>query len=340
MSNAEKNVCDILRDTWFSLITLLNNLKDIPRKVLTQIRQLVQKLKNIVDDALVKYAKEIADLIKSYLDLRKIDSSKARKSFCSLLYSCMPAVNKLIEFGVIPKALADEIFGPNPVKQETLESFGIYGVTINSNFELFEYIACRLSVTTLLNNYIDNMINSLLVYLQQFEKYLDLDFWLNNHYIGRLIQRKIAEYEALMSYILQIINDDVEPFMDCAFATCDFAVSTKNFLDDFGDKMDCEREPPKSITSLAATWKVSREKITKAFSDSLEDTKEIFAQISQDAQNSKDNFDAAKAEIKKDNKNSELEGVKTSDTTNITTSTSTKINRPVIVRYLTDEGIA
>jgi len=340
MSNAEKNVCDILRDTWFSLITLLNNLKDIPRKVLTQLKQLVQKLKNIVNDVLVKYAKEIADLIKSYLDLRKIDSSKARKSFCSLLYSCMPAVNKLIEFGVIPKGLADEIFGPNPVKKETLESFGIYGVSINSNFELFEYIACRLSVTTLLNNYIDNMINSLLAYLQQFEKYLDLDFWLDNHYIGRLIKRKIAEYEALMSYILQIINDDVEPFMDCAFATCDFAVSTKNFLDDFGDKMDCERQQPKSLTSLAATWKVSREKITKAFSDSLEDTKAIFAQISEDAQNSKDNFDAVKAEIKKENKNSELEGVKTSDTTNVTSTTSILINRPVNVRYLTDEGIA
>lgn len=340
MSNAEKNVCDILRDTWFSLITLLNNLKDIPRKVLTQIKQLVQKLKNIVDDVLVKYAREIADLIKSYLDLRQIDGSKARKSFCSLLYSCKPAIYKLIEFGIIPKGLADEIFGPNPVKQETLESFGIYGVTINSNFELFEYIACRLSVTTLLNNYIDNMINSLLAYLQQFEKYLDLDFWLNNHYIGRLIKRKIAEYEALMAYILQIINDDVEPFMDCAFAACDFSVSTKNFLDDFGNKMDCERLPPKSITSLSSTWKVSREKITKAFSDSLINTKEIFNQISEDAQQSKDNFDLVKAEIKKTNKNSELNGVKTSDTTNITTSTNNIINRPIIVSYLSDEGVA
>lgn len=340
MSNAEKNVCDILRDTWFSLITLLNNLKDVPRKVLTQIKQLVQKLKNIVDDALVKYAQEIADLIKSYLDLRKIDASKARKSFCSLLYSCKPAIAKLIEFGVIPKALADEIFGPNPVKQETLESFGIYGVSINSNFELFEYIACRLSVTSLLNNYIDNMINSLLVYLQQFEKYLDLDFWLNNHYIGRLIKRKIAEYEALMAYILQIINDDVEPFMDCAFATCDFAVSTKNFLDDFGDKMDCERQQPKSVTSLAATWKVSREKITQAFSDSLKDTKEIFSQISDDAKQSKENFDAAKAQIGKTNSNSQLTGIQTDDTTNVTKNSSNIPNRPVNIRYLSDEGVA
>lgn len=331
MSTAEKNVCNILRDTWYSLIALLDNLKDVPQKILSQIRQLLQKLKNIVNDALVKYAQELADLIKSYLNLRKIDNSKARKSFCSLLYACLPAINKLIEFGVIPKSVADEIFGPNPIKQETLESLGIYGVTINSNFDLFEYIACRLSTTTLLNNYIDGIINSLLAYLQQLEKFLDPDFWLNNHYIGRLIKRKIAEYEALMSSLLKIINDDLEPFMDCAFASCDFAVSTKNFLDDFSDKMDCEREQPKSLTSLASTWKVSKEKMLGEFKTTLDNTKEIFQQISDDANKSKESFNAAKAEIKKENNNPQITPEPMADTTNITTHKTNKYRRPVIV---------
>lgn len=340
MSSTEKNVCDMLRDTWYSLITLLNNLKDVPRKILTQIKQLVQKLKNIVDNVLVTYAKEIADLIKSYLDLRNIDNSKARKSFCSLLYACKPAIDKLIEFGVIPKALVSAIFESGSIDQKTLESVGIYGVTINNNFELFEYIACRLSTTTLLNNYIDNMINALLAYLQQFEKYLDLDFWLDNHYIGRLIKRKIAEYEAFMAYILKIINEDVEPFIDCAFASCDFAVSTKNFMDDFGDKMDLERAPPKSLTSLSSTWSVSKTKITQSFSDTLSETKSVFAQIKQDATNSKNNFDETKAQIKKTNTNNQITNEPMADTTNITKSKDNTFNRQIITKYYDDVGVA
>lgn len=336
MSNAEKNICDILRDTWYSLITLLNNLRDIPKKVLSQIRQLIQKLKNIIESAIVKYAKEMADLIKSYLGLRKVDSSKARKSFCSLLYACLPAINKLIEFGVIPQSVADEIFGPNPIKQETLNSLGIYGVTINSNYDLFEYIACRLSTTTLLNNYIDNIINSLIAYLLQFEKYLDVDYWLNNHYIGRLIKRKIAEYEALMNQILKIINDDVEPFMDCAFATCDFSVSTKNFLDDFGDKMDCEREPPKSLTSLSSTWSVSKDKMLKELNLSLKNTKAIFTEISDSVKQSKESFDQEKATNQKVNTNPQIQPDATRDTTNVTISTRTNSERSVVIFYTED----
>jgi len=336
MSNAEKNVCDILRDTWFSLITLLNNLKDIPKKILDQIRQLVQKLKNIINDVLVKYAKEISDLIKSYLTMRNTDASKARKSFCSLLYSCLPAIKKLIEFGVIPESVANEIFGPNPIKQQTLESLGIYGVTINSNYDLFEYIACRLSTTTLLNNYIDNIINSLLAYLQQFEKYLDADYWLNAHYIGRLIKRKIAEYEALMSQILKIINEDVEPFMDCAFAACDFSVSTKNFLDDFGQKMDCERKPRPSLTSLSSTWAVSKEKILNSLTTTLDNTKDIFKQLSDDANDSKEKFNSVKSEIKKDNTNFQISNNTPIDTTNVTKPEENKNTRKVTVFYTED----
>ncbi len=315
MGTTEKNICNLLRDTWFSLITLLENLRDVPKKILDQIRQLVKKLKNIVLDSIVQYAKDIVDLVKSYLTLRQIDNTQGRKSFCSLLYSCKPALDKLIEFGVIPKAVSDAIYDKSDIDKDVLKTLGFDNVNFNSNFEFFEYVACRLSTTTLLNTFIDDLINSMLEYLTQFEKYLDLDFWLNNHYIGRLIKRKIAQYEALMKTILDIINDDLEPFMDCAFAACDFSISTKNFLEDFSYKMDLEREPiPLSSISLTSRWKVSKEKITKEFSESLEATKLIFTSIKKDSDNLKEDFSKSKSEISKQSVRHEL----LSDTTTST----------------------
>lgn len=305
MATAEQNVCNLLRDTWMSLVTLIENLADIPKRVLDQIRQLLQKLKNIILNSLVDHAKEIMDMIKSYLKLRNIDGTKARQSFCSLLYACTPAINKLVEYNILPKSLSDAIFGSSLVSEDTLKTFGFQNVQFNSNFELFEYLACRLSMTSLLNSFIDRLINSLIEYLSQFEKYFDLDFWLNNHYIGRLIKRKIAEYEALMSEILRIINEDLQPFMDCAFATCDFAVSTKNFMEAFGLKHPIESIPVAGNTK-AESWKVSKDKIFSEFNSSLENTKQIFMQIKHNSDDVQENYSKAKTKITKTNTNNEL----------------------------------
>ena len=332
MATAEKNVCNLLRDTWYSLILLLENLSDVPRKILTQIKQLVQKLKNIVDDVLVNYAREISELIKSYLGLRKVDPSKARKNFCSLLYACLPAVNKMIELGVIPKELSDFIFKSGDIDEKTLEKFGIFNVTINNNFDLFEYVACRLSTTTLLNSYIDNMINSLLQYLQQFEKFLDVDYWLNNHYIGRLIKRKIAEYEALMATLLDIINNDLEPFMDCVFASCDFSISTKNFMDDFSSKTELI-STRKNLTSLSSTWSVSKDKILSSLTTTLNETKDIFVELKTDAETTKDNFDNTKSELTKNRENSDIEPQSKNETVVTINNTPKNYNRQPIILY-------
>lgn len=337
MATAEQNVCNLLRDTWMSLITLIQNLADVPRRVLDQIRSLLQKLKNIVLDALVQHAKDVLDLVKSYLDLRKIDGSKARKSFCALLYACKPAINKLVEYNIIPKALSDSIFGSTLVDQETLQKYGFADATFNSNFELFEYLACRLSMTTLLNSFIDSLMNSLIEYLSQFEKYFDLDFWLNNHYLGRLIKRKIAEYEALMASILKIINDDIEPFMDCAFAACDFAISTKNFMDDFSTKQPIESSH--KVGTNARSWKVSRDKIFAEFNNSLKSTKEIFTQINKDSDNVKQDFQKTKAVITKPNTDGQL--VSDNITPKVYTSKKTSENyRREVIMIKTDTSIA
>lgn len=290
MNTAEQNVCNLLRQTWLSIITLLENLQDVPKQLLDRIRNLMNKLKNLILETIRDHLQMIIDFIERFLALRAIDQNKARQSFCSTLYACLPAVKKLNEYGILSDDVYNKLFGPTLITVDDLEPLGIQTLTFHSNFEAFEYIACRLSLTSLLNSFMDEMINKLFDYLSQFEKFFDLDYWLQNTFIGRQILTLVALYETAFETILKIINDELDPFLDCAFAMCDFAISSQNFLDDFSTRFKLERESTPDLgTTLRGPWAVSRDKMFSEFESSISDSKAIFTRIQNDAERVKTN---------------------------------------------------
>ena len=147
------------------------------------------------------------------------------------------------------------------------------------------------------------MINKLFDYLSQFEKFFDLDYWLQNTFIGRQIQTLVALYEAAFDTILRIINEELDPFLDCAFAMCDFGVSTKNFLDDFSTRYKLERESTPSLSdTLRGPWAVSKEKMFSDFEESISESKAIFTKIQSDAEQVQANVAALnKTEVARNN---------------------------------------
>lgn len=292
MNTAEQNVCNLLRQTWLSIITLLENLQDVPKQLLDRIKNLMNKLKNLILDTIREHLQMIIEFIERFLALKTVDQNKARQSFCSTLYACLPAVKKLNEYGILSDDVYNKLFGPTLITVDDLQPLGIQTLTFHSNFEAFEYIACRLSLTSLLNSFMDDMINKLFDYLSQFEKFFDLDYWLQNTFIGRQILTVVALYETAFETILKILNEELDPFLDCAFAMCDFAISSQNFLDDFSTKFKLERETtPDLETTLRGPWKVSRDKMFSEFEESISESKAIFTKIQADADRVKTNVE-------------------------------------------------
>lgn len=242
----EKNICNTLRLSWRSLITLIDYLEGFLRKILSQIQALINRIKNTILRRILSTIRSLQEIVSNFLGLQAIDNASIRTSLCSILYKCKPILEVLSN--LVSKELFNKIFGPDSIKTIDLSKYGIAQLTFNSKFELFEYVACRLSLSGLLNSIVDNLIQNLLDFLGQFDKYLDINWWLQNTVWGRALARLIKEYEDFFNDRIKPFLDKLIPYLDCTFALCDFSISTNNYFDDFKQKFKAERQQKVDLT--------------------------------------------------------------------------------------------
>lgn len=256
MASNEKNVCNVLRDAWRALIELVNFNSSFLRKILNEIQSLINRLKNTIIKRILSVIRDIKEIVSNFLGLQTIDNNLARNEFCKVLYACKPALEKIAP--LISQELYDKIFGPDSIKTIDLSAYGIPSMHFASKFELFEYVACRLSLRGLLDSAVNTLTNTLLDFISQFDKYLDINWWLNNTVWGRVLRRLIKAYEDMFNNNLKPFLDELEKYMNCAFAICDFSKSTDNFLIDFSKKYKAERS---QTTQLTSEWKIAKEEL-------------------------------------------------------------------------------
>lgn len=265
MSSNEKNICNLLREKWRSLIVLIDYLSTLLRKILSKIQALINRIKNTILRRLLSTIRDIRDVISNFLGLQSIDNNQFRSDLCNNIYKCKVLVEEIAKF--ISPELFNEIFGPDSIKTIDLSKYGIASITFNSKFELFEYVACRLSLRGLLDSVVSSFTNQLLEFVSKFEKYLDINWWLDNTVWGRELKLLIKEYEAIFSQIKQYLSK-LDPYLNCTFALCDFSVSTKNYFEDFSTKFKAERQQQ---VDLSYNWVVLQKDLYSDLEVSLND---------------------------------------------------------------------
>lgn len=263
-TTSESNICNVLRETWRSIITLVDYLKSFLRKILSQIQALISRIKNTIIRRLLSTIRSLQEIIQNFLGLQSLDNAKIRGDFCNLLYVCKPAIETISQF--VSPELFSKIFGKESIKTIDLSKYGISPLNFNSKFELFEYVACRLSLTGLLDSVVSNFINQLMSFLSQFDKYFDINWWLENTVWGRVLKRLINEYESIFNDRIKPFLDKLIPYLNCTFALCDFSVSTNNYLDDFQAKFKAERS---QTAPNVFEFKIVKEELYSDLTDSM-----------------------------------------------------------------------
>jgi hypothetical protein len=303
MASNEKNLCNVLRDTWRALLELVNYNSSYLRRILSSIQALINRVKNTILRRIANVIRDIRDIVSNFLGLQTIDNNLARNEFCKVLYACKPALEKIMP--LISQELYNQIFGPESIKTIDLAKYGLPQINFASKFELFEYVACRLSLRGLLDNVTETLIQTLLAFIQKFEKYLDINWWLNNTAFGRVLKRLINEYEQLFNNTVKPFIDELEKYMNCAFALCDFSKSTDNFLSDFSSKYKIERS---QNVNLQTEWVLSKEELYGDLTTSMGDIKKEIASFQTSMVTPIENSDV-NFHYKKDNEKSNNETI-------------------------------
>lgn len=270
MSN-QKNLCNVMREQWRSLIAMLDYAASLLKRVLNQIQALIDRLKNTVIKSIANAIRDLKDIISKYLGLQAIDTNSARKDFCTLLYGCKPALELIANY--VDPDLFNWIFGKDEIKSFNLSAYGLPAQTFNSKFEVFDFVACRLSLSGMLNSAVENMISGLMELIGKFDKYLQIDWWLKNTVWGRVLKRLMDTYESIFNDYVKPYLNKLTPFLDCGFALCDFTHSTSNYLEDYKDKY---RLDMRTLPDLKRDWRVVKEELYKDLKDYMSETSKIF----------------------------------------------------------------
>lgn len=262
MSSNEQNLCTFLREEWFALINLINFMSNALKKQLQIIQGLLDRIRNTIISRLLSTIRSLQDYLSGLLGLQTIDNS--RKDFCAVLYTCLPALEKIAKF--ISPDVYKAIFGADPIDTFDLNKYGIPGPShFSSKYELMEYYVCRLSFRSALNGITNKIISNILEFLSKFDKYFDINWWLDNTVWGRQLKLLINEYEAIFDGIKKFINKLI-PYINCSFALCDFKFSTQNFIDNLKASYKLEQKP---APNLPYELKVAREQIYSSLTDSF-----------------------------------------------------------------------
>lgn len=237
--NQLNSVCNYLKNEWRSIVTLINYLSTLLDKIKAEINSLLHRIQNTIIARMLSTIRDIRDIISNYLGLQIIDNNALRKNFCETLYQCEAYVKALDK--LMPTELYNKFFN-NDVQFVDLSKYGFYGPThFESSFALFEYVACRLSLRSILDGVTNQIINNLMNFLEKFDKYFDLNWWLQNTVWGRCLQRLINEYDLVFQRIKPYIQK-LNEFLNCTFALCDFTASVNNLFTDLQTRYAIKRD--------------------------------------------------------------------------------------------------
>lgn len=234
MASNEQNICNVLRSEWAALVATIRNLSGVMDRLLSRIRSLMDRIVNDFVNMFYEMIRDIRDAVSNFMGLKAIDQAMIRQNYCQWLYKCKPALDLLI--AKLPKDMKDWLRGSIKTTTPDWSKYGMPPMTFHSRYEFFEYYLCRLSLNDMFNHFTDYYMRALKDYIERYKKYITSDWLLHNTVIGRNILVLCRMYRNYFRDNIFPLIDKLLPYLDCAFATCDFGLSTQNFLDDFKAK--------------------------------------------------------------------------------------------------------
>ena len=261
MVNNEQTICNAMRDTWRMLVELVENASQILNKLLARIVTLIDTIVNSVFRNLRNTMTDLKNIISAYTAMAAIDQSMARRDFCKMLYACQPAADLIWKF--VSPDMYNWFKGPDKFTTPDLSKWGIPQMNFNSKFEVFDYVACRLSLKSLYDTMADKLIQSVMDFLNDYRQYVTVDWYLKNTWLGRFLVRQMDDYEDAFNEYPKKYMKMLEPYLECAFTACDYSKSTFNYMEDFRERYNIGKD---NINNPLDNWKLYREEMLVALS--------------------------------------------------------------------------
>jgi hypothetical protein len=271
MSDMNAAICTTLEMKWYTLIEQLKTFKEIPKKILAYLKKLYNGILKKISDTLMNKVLSVIDYVKKLLSYKNKRMSSS-DNLCALLYQCDAAFKELGD-------VVASNFSDTPGIDKVISGFRssgfkdeITGITFATGYDAFEYYACKLSLKTLAKKKVDDIANNI---LKGVETLLDtimtalslesiMDYLLTDpDFRWWILKTKmlLKAYDESLTGVIGIMND-LNDFVNCGFAICDFASSSQNVQESVAKDFFLEKKDD-------GEWKLNKTKAQAFFTNSL-----------------------------------------------------------------------
>ena len=221
--------CSIIEVQYDAFISLINSIISGPRMAVGLVLSFIQSTTMLVFDAIKTLVIALEQLIINYLDFDGFDLSQTKENICQVAWDCAFLRNKL------------------------LDTFGLSD-DFKDDFQKFEDVVCKQGLRNFFENWVSTEllggIDELLIgYLQQINEAYDK------------VSNKVDE---LVNYLLTtpIINgmsfqelmEELDKYAQCAFSTCNWALTSSNQREDYLDNLSVARSEAGLFVFVADGW--------------------------------------------------------------------------------------
>jgi HPt (histidine-containing phosphotransfer) domain-containing protein len=207
--------CQMAEQIYEEIVATIKTALSIPQLAYRSFISILKRIFSVIYAAIETAIVIIEQQVLSILNVDALDLLDIKANFCEVLSQC--------------EALIDFILAPDSTLLGLTDA---QKIAARESFENFEELVCRTSLRSLLENYTDELLDRISEQLDALEQQL----------LDQDIFQLIEEYlEELRNLGILDLFDTLDPFFQCAFALCNFAVAGTRQKEEFQDLLQVQK---------------------------------------------------------------------------------------------------
>lgn len=233
MNGTESTTCLYLDTAWESSMFTAKTLAMLPATGIKFLSSTLNSINNVVLDTVYISLNSIEKQVHQFgTNVDDAITPSNKQNICKMIFECKAALEFLIPKDPSKETTMVKYLIPDSDIRKTVRDFVYYDGKFEDAYNYFERFWCKLSITYMMDSLVNDLSMTLLASLY------DLLNKLQNVY--ETLEKAKQDYMERIQPFLEFL-DELDKFKNCAMSLCDYATTSKNYVDDQALKSNIQK---------------------------------------------------------------------------------------------------
>ena len=228
MNGTESTTCLYLDTAWETSMVTAKTLAMLPATGIKFLSSTLNSINNVDLDTVYITLNSTEKQVLQFEENKDGNSkSENKQNLCKMIFECKAALEYHIPKDPSKETAMVKYLIPNKDIRNTVRDFVYYNGTFEDAYNYFEKFWCKLSITYMMDSLLNDLALTLLATLYDLLNQLQK--------IYETLERAKQSYMERIQPFLDFL-DELDKFKNCAMSLCDYATTSKNYVDDQAQK--------------------------------------------------------------------------------------------------------